>query len=85
MENTPPEAISRAEGCKLPKGVYFPIHPDSRQRIAIFIPERECIGNYPSNSRGLLTVYESIATVGEIRVYWRADFQSGSRVLKKVF
>ena len=30
-------------------------------------------------------VYDSIATVGEIRVYWRADFQSGSRVLKKVF
>ena len=29
--------------------------------------------------------YESIATVGEIRVGWRADFQSGSRVLKKVF
>ena len=28
---------------------------------------------------------ESFATVGEIRVYWRADFQSGSRVLKKVF
>ena len=28
---------------------------------------------------------ESIATVGEIRVWWRADFQSGSRVLKKVF
>ena len=27
--------------------------------------------------------YESIATVGEIRVWWRADFQSGSRVLKK--
>ena len=30
-------------------------------------------------------IYESIATVGEIRVYWRDDFQSGSRVLKKVF
>ena len=30
-------------------------------------------------------VYESFATVGEIRVWWRADFQSGSRVLKKVF
>ena len=30
-------------------------------------------------------VYDSIATVGEIRVYRRADFQSGSRVLKKVF
>ena len=29
--------------------------------------------------------YESIATVGEIQVWWRADFQSGSRVLKKVF
>ena len=29
--------------------------------------------------------YESFATVGEIRVYWRADFRSGSRVLKKVF
>ena len=28
---------------------------------------------------------ESIATVGEIQVYRRADFQSGSRVLKKVF
>ena len=31
------------------------------------------------------TLYESIATVGEIQVWWRADFQSGSRVLKKVF
>ena len=30
-------------------------------------------------------IYDSIATVGEIRVYRRADFQSGSRVLKKVF
>ena len=29
--------------------------------------------------------YDSIATVGESRVWWRADFQSGSRVLKKVF
>ena len=28
--------------------------------------------------------YESFATVGEIRVWWRADFQRGSRVLKKV-
>ena len=30
-------------------------------------------------------LYESFATVGEIQVWWRADFQSGSRVLKKVF
>ena len=29
--------------------------------------------------------YDSISDVGEIRVYQRADFQSGSRVLKKVF
>ena len=29
--------------------------------------------------------YDSIATVGEIRVWWRANFQSGYRVLKKVF
>ena len=32
----------------------------------------------------LKTAYESIATVGESRVWWRADFQSGSRVLKSV-
>ena len=30
------------------------------------------------------SVYDSIATVGEIQVWWRADFQSGSRVLKKL-
>ena len=29
------------------------------------------------------STYESIATVGESRVWWRPDFQSGSRVLKK--
>ena len=29
--------------------------------------------------------YESFSDVGEIRVWWKADFQSGSRVLKKVF
>ena len=29
--------------------------------------------------------YESFSYVGEIRVWLRADFQSGSRVLKKVF
>ena len=33
----------------------------------------------------LVSRYESFATVGEIRVWWRADFQSDSRVLKKVF
>ena len=33
----------------------------------------------------LTTLYDSLSDVGEIRVYQRADFQSGSRVLKKVF
>ena len=32
-----------------------------------------------------LMPYESFSDVGEIRVWLRADFQSGSRVLKKVF
>ena len=31
------------------------------------------------------TAYDSMPDLGEIRVYQRADFQSGSRVLKKVF
>ena len=30
-------------------------------------------------------LYDSMSDLGEIRVYQRADFQSGSRVLKKVF
>merc|ERR1719318_57468 len=38
---------------------------------------------FESQFRTKNTIYESFATVGEIRVYWRADFQSGSRVLKK--
>ena len=37
------------------------------------------------NREGKRGRYDSIATVGESRVGWRADFQSGSRVLKKVF
>ena len=31
------------------------------------------------------SIYESFSDLGEIRVWLRADFQSGSRVLKKVF
>ena len=33
----------------------------------------------------LASTYESFSDLGEIRVWLRADFQSGSRVLKKVF
>ena len=40
---------------------------------------------FKKNFFPLAFIYDSIATVGEIRVYRRADFQSGSRVLKKVF
>ena len=40
-------------------------------------------GPYKINIMKWAPIYESIATVGEIRVWWRADFQSGSRVLKK--
>ena len=32
-----------------------------------------------------ISSYDSMPDLGEIRVYQRADFQSGSRVLKKVF
>ena len=32
-----------------------------------------------------LTTYESFSDVGESRVWWKADFQSGSKVLKTVF
>ena len=38
-----------------------------------------------TNDRGPEYEYDSLSDVGEIRVYQRADFQSGSRVLKKVF
>ena len=46
--------------------------------------------DYKYNTMSLLRAmivckYDSISDVGEIRVYQRADFQSGSRVLKKVF
>ena len=40
---------------------------------------------YTAKTLASMLIYESIATVGESRVCWRADFQSGSRVLKKVF
>ena len=48
---------SRGLRVQIVKGAYFPIHPDSRQRIHIFSPDRECTGNYIPNSRVVLTVY----------------------------
>ena len=49
--------------------------PDSIGQLHLW-PMKESI--HPS-------IYDSLSDVGEIRVYQRADFQSGSRVLKKVF
>ena len=43
------------------------------------------LGAPESTRRIAPTIYDSLSDVGEIRVYQRADFQSGSRVLKKVF
>ena len=43
------------------------------------------LNKHPWRPPGGQGTQESFATVGEIRVWWRADFQSGSRVLKKVF
>ena len=41
---------------------------------------------HKTSGRVLLRIdYDSMSDLGEIRVYQRADFQSGSRVLKKVF
>ena len=42
-------------------------------------------GGDPCTCGDYIDIYDSIADLGEIRVYLRADFQSGSRVLKKVF
>ena len=41
--------------------------------------------DYARDYNGYHDGYDSLSDVGEIRVYQRADFQSGSRVLKKVF
>ena len=46
-----------------------------------FLAHRTCVHKNKSSK----TQYDSFSDVGEIRVWLRADFQSGSRVLKKVF
>ena len=52
-------------------------------KVALETGEHICRRRYLEDA--MVIIYDSIATVGEIRVYRRADFQSGSRVLKKVF
>ena len=44
-----------------------------------------CVPGFSTTWNLLWHIYDSLSDVGEIRVYQRADFQSGSRVLKKVF
>ena len=56
-----------------------------RRNLIYLILWNRCISEVNKNKVSPWTEFDSIATVGEIRVYWRADFQSGSRVLKKVF
>ena len=51
----------------------------SRRDISTFL------NNLTMKTIYFMNAYDSIATVGESRLWWRADFQSGSRVLKKVF
>ena len=61
----------------------------SRQRKAntiLFKPGYSlAVKMIPISIMTIKPVYDSMSDLGEIRVYQRADFQSGSRVLKKVF
>ena len=46
---------------ELARGAYFVVFQFILTRgsvLPFFFPERECFGNYPSNSRGVLTVYK---------------------------
>ena len=64
--------LCRVSSCWLGCWVDIMIKADVRSRQEIFVLAK--------NKK-----YDSFSDVGEIRVYRRADFQSGSRVLKKVF
>ena len=56
-----PRSISRASGCKLPQGAYFPIHPSSRQCIITILSwGKRCMGNYTSNGWVVSNVLNSI-------------------------
>ena len=56
-------------------------------RYVKWIPWGHGIGlmGFLMNHEAYMPVYDSFSDVGGSRVWWRADFQSGSRVLKKVF
>ena len=60
-------------------------YDDDRAHIGRANPNQAKTRNRSRNIPSERALYDSIATVGEIRVWWRADFQSGTRVLKKVF
>ena len=66
---------------------YFtpPIHPPRCALIWKYFLFREPGLRGTGDFWYICIVYDSFSDVGEIRVYRRADFQSGSRVLKKVF
>ena len=52
----------------------------TRKRVSII-----GLGRHTKTLWCSLSTYESFSNVGESWVWWRADFQSGSRVLKNVF
>ena len=71
MEDTPPEdqeicrswdfaPREQSQGpreCKIPPDANLEVRLEAAS-LTFFFPERECIGNYPSNSRGVLTVHK---------------------------
>ena len=72
--------------CHLPdtQSFFGSCHPHSGSlKYFNFLPQHMALG--VSNIFNSWSTYDSIATVGETGVWLRADFQSGSRVLKKVF
>ena len=78
------------------KYIYIYIR-ESSEKIALLVDAFKCLKTFFYKSCICCSVpvlswipktrstYESFSDVGESRVWWRADFQSGSRVLKKVF
>ena len=87
----PPPALALAAAAHYPKLLRFTLpepRSESGEPISVDLGQVTKRCKPLGSCRNLVVLrrkYESFATVGEIRVYWRADFQSGSRVLKKVF
>ena len=79
LNGRPPSSMSSST-----QDLWLQIHQEDikkqNSRLFLFLLHLKKVFSYSGQA-----TYESFATVGEFRVWWRADFQSGSRVLKKVF